>query len=266
MTITKNAAGEGIIVELTLTGEVVHEYSRPLGAYPYTFSPDGRKFLYSGIHSDIHGKWILRDLVTSTEEILFDPEKTEHLVHLVNPAFSPDGKVIAFSHITYTEQGGDVKLCLVTVPQGLHSNDCLETEGAFPAFSPDGSKLAYWELTKQQPNSAWNLLIREISTIGLGGPAKTLATKSFQGIDTSLWVGPIGWSPDSQWVVWSERDDIFDTYYKLFRKHVEGSEAYRIKLKRPWWTILSRYFVLADQIRVPVSFYWAPVSNPTGEK
>jgi len=263
MTITKNAAGEGIIVELTLAGEVVQEYLRPLGAFPYAFSPDGRQFLYSGTH----GTWILRHLVTSTEEILFDPEKAEHLVHLAHPAFSPDGKTIAFSHYSYTERGYDVKLCLVTPPNAFNPEDCLGTEGVFPSFSPDGSTLAYWELTKQQPNSAWNLVIREVSTIGLGGPAKTLATKSFQGADRGLWVGPIGWSPDSQWIVWSEKDDPFGPYYQLFRKHIEGSEAYRIELKRPWWTTFLRNYMLPmDKNRFLFSFYWAPVSDPASEK
>ena len=267
MTSTKNAAGARVIVELTVTGEVIHEYPYPSGAFPYTFSPDGKKFLYSGIHSDIDGKWILRDLVTSTEDILFLPEKAEHFV---DPAFSPDGKTIAFSHVTYwgqfPEGGYDVTLCLVTVHQGFQPHDCLETEGKFPAFSPDGSKLAYWERTKRQSDLVWNLVIRELSAIRQGGPAKTLATKHLQKPYLNL-VGPIGWSPDSQWIVWSEKDDHFSPYHQLFRKHVEGGEAYRIELKRPWWTTFLRKYVLPmDKNKFLFSFYWAPVSNPTGEQ
>lgn len=112
MTITKNATDAWVIGELTLTGDVVHEYPMPLGSFPHTFSPDGRNFLYR----DTHGKWILRNLVTATEEILFIPEKTEYLVH---PAFSPDGKTIAFSLIIPTAQHYDRKLCLVTAPNAL---------------------------------------------------------------------------------------------------------------------------------------------------
>jgi len=261
MSITKNAAGAWVIVELTLTGEVIHEYPMLLGAFPYTFSPNGKNFLYQ----DTHGRWTLRNLVTSTEEILFVPEKAEHLVH---PAFSPDGQTIAFSLIIPTDQHYVAKLCLVTAPNAFSPKDCLDTDGVFPAFSPDGSKLAYWELTKlQQPNSAWNLVIREINAIQQAGPGKILATKYFQGADTSLWVGPIGWSPDSQWIVWSEKDDPFSPYHQLFRKHVEGSEAYRIELKRPWWTTFLRNYVLPmDKNRFLFSFYWAPVLNPASEK
>lgn len=259
MTITKNATDAWVIGELTLTGDVVHEYPMPLGSFPYTFSPDGRNFLYR----DTHGKWILRNLVTATEEILFIPEKTEYLVH---PAFSPDGKTIAFSLIIPTAQHYDRKLCLVTAPNAFSPNDCLDTDGKFPSFSPDGLKLAYWELSKHQPDSAWNLVIREISTIGLGGPAKTLATKYFQEPKSNL-VGPIGWSPDCQWIVWSEKDDHFSPYHQLFRKHIEGSEAYRIELKRPWWTTFLRTYVLPmDKNKFLFSFYWVPVSNPTDEK
>lgn len=266
MSITKNAAGVWVIVELTLTGEVVYEYPKPLGAFPYTFSPDGRNFLYQ----DTHGKWILRNLVTATEETLFDPEKSEHLVKLVHPAFSPDGKTIAFSHVTYwghfPEGGYDVTLCLVTVPQGFQPHDCLETEGKFPAFSPDGSKVAYWERTKEQSDLVWNLVIRNLGAIRQGGPAKTLATKHLQKPYLSL-VGPIGWSPDSQWIVWSEKDDNFNPYHQLFRKHVEGSETYRIELKRPWWTtFLRKYALPEDKNRFLFSFYWAPVSKSADEK
>lgn len=219
MTSAKNAAGVRVIVELTLTGEVIHEYPHPSGAFPYTFSPDGTKF---------------------------------------------------FSHVTYwgqfPEGGSDVTLCLVTLPQGFQPHDCLEIEGMFPSFSPDGSKLAYWERTKRQPDLIWNLVIRELSAIRQGGPAKTLATKHLQKLYLNL-VGPIGWSPDSQWIMWSEKDDHFSPYHQLFRKHVEGGEAYRIELKRPWWTTFLRKYVLPmDKNKFLFGFYWAPVSNPTDEK
>lgn len=267
MTVRKNSAGAWVMAELTRTGAVVHEYPVPSSLWtdPYIFSPDGRSFLYA----DTHHKWILRDLVTSTEDILFVPEGRKFEA-LINPAMSPDGKTIVFSYITSSGPSNPpiIRLCLVNVPQGFDPTDCLERSGAFPSFSPDGLKLAYWELMNHQSGSAWNLVIQEVAVLRQGGPTKTVTIKPVhEHYFSSGWVGPIGWSPDSQWIVWSEKDDYFSPYSQLFRRHVDGSDVHRIELDRPWWiTFLRKYVLSEDKNRFLFSFHWAAVSPSTDVK
>ena len=101
------------------------------------WAPDGRHFAYMEF-AEGHGQLFMQDMATGQRV----PVATTGKALDFTPAFSPDGKTLAFSRAT--EEGTD----LYTV--NVRDNCCLQrlTVGRFsdnlsPAYSPDGQRIAF---------------------------------------------------------------------------------------------------------------------------
>ncbi|OLC07129.1 MAG: hypothetical protein AUH42_04155 [Gemmatimonadetes bacterium 13_1_40CM_70_11] len=101
------------------------------------WAPDGRRFAYMEF-SEGHGQLFVQEMATGQRA----PVATTGKALDFTPAFSPDGKTLAFSRAT--EEGTDV----YTV--NVRDNCCLQrlTVGRFsdnlsPAYSPDGQRIAF---------------------------------------------------------------------------------------------------------------------------
>ena len=108
-------------------------------------------------------------------------------VHLRDPAWSPDGKTIAY----LTDEGGVQKLALRDLESGSEKKVPLGDPPAFyntVVWSPDSKKIAYTD-TKLQ---LW--------VLDLAGGKNTLIDT---GSRRAGWTMDPKWSPDSNWLTWS---------------------------------------------------------------
>jgi len=122
----------------------------------------------------------------------------------------------------------------------------------------------YWERTKDIPNPTWTITLREVGPDGRLGAARPILSREFHKQYDAWLTGPIRWSPDGQWVIWSLRgeDSWFwgqSPFYQLFRMRVHGDELQEIPLERFWWTKFWReYLVPSDKNGFLFDFQWFP--------
>ncbi len=113
------------------------------------------------------------------------------------PAFSPDGKQVAFVWDGEKQSNDDIYVMLVGATTALRLTSDLAQDVA-PAWSPDGTQIAF--VRKSGDRAAVFL------TSALGGPERKLA--DFQPVPqppTSM-EPSLSWSPNSEWLVLSEAD------------------------------------------------------------
>lgn len=108
-------------------------------------------------------------------------------VHRRDPAWSPDGKTIAF----ITDVAGDQQLALVDAATNTERRvDLGEKPGYYdgPTWSPDSKRIAYTD-------NKLNLWVLEVST----GKNTKIDTRTYRGRGNTR----PRWSPDSKWLTWS---------------------------------------------------------------
>jgi tricorn protease len=125
-------------------------------------------------------------------------------VHELNPAWSPDGKSIAF----LSDKTGEYEL--YTRPQMGGEETRITTDGGVyrygPSWSPDSKKLLYWDKTHR----LWYVPIDDKKPV--------LVDKSDYGD-----ISDATWSPDSRWL----------TYSKPHRRGANDVFIYSLETKKP---------------------------------
>jgi len=131
------------------------------------------------------------------------------------PAFSPDGKQVAFSWNGESQDNSDIYVQLIGSGRPLRlTNDPMQEFA--PAWSPDGRHIAFLrELTQEK----WGVFL----VPPLGGPERKLAEVSAGEVAES----GVAWSPDSRWLVTSDRDSP-EKPLALFLVSVETGEKRRL--------------------------------------
>jgi Tol biopolymer transport system component len=142
------------------------------GGYFASGSPDGRKIAFTRCAADCEIYVMNAD--GSGEKNLTDNPATD-----VRPAWSPDGKKIAFGSLGRT---GDWEIFVMNADgsdqRNLSSNPALDWE---PAWSPDGTKIAFTRITEGAPS------IFEVAVMNADGSGQTSLTPPPDNGSTPDW-------------------------------------------------------------------------------
>lgn len=161
--------------DMALASSTDHQAMSP------AWSRDGRRFAYMEF-ADGRGQLFVQDVATSKRVSVATTGKTLDFT----PAFSPDGRTLAFSRAT--EEGTDI----YTI--NLHDNCCLQrlTRGGFsdnlsPTYSPDGLRIAFVSTRPGLP---------QIYVMAADGTDQQLFAPFDYGVSGSS--NAPEWSPDGQ--------------------------------------------------------------------
>ncbi len=170
------------------------------GSQRFSWSPDSRYLAYAGFYSSPNGHTntgiYLYDTQTGTHRRITGEEKA------VDPAFSPDGKKIAF--VLYQEAGRYARIAIMDADGGnvkiLTASPDLPENCFGPTWSPDGKRLAFEVVVQGIPN---------IATINADGTGFQLLTA-----DTN-WNRSPAWSPDGTKIAFISAADGVPNVYTI---------------------------------------------------
>ena len=175
--LTSNECGTGGIYAVSSAGgparALTHD-ARDLSSP--SWSPDGTRFAYSeqeyGCHLD-EGQPI------NIETRAADGSGAQQVVgdddFDTSPAYSPDGRTMAFAHSTFTAFG------MQTIDIGGSTPSDLKHASGAPVWSPDGTQIAY-------------VAGRSVMGIAPGGGAPVVLAKGLPAVTCGT--GGLAWSPD----------------------------------------------------------------------
>ena len=180
-----------------------------------TWSPDGRRFVVTTSHDEERSLALL-DVRTGRGRALEaegGEEEEEEVESPNHPAFSPDGRTIAFEAETPGERTHVFLLDLVTRELREIENDA--DHNGYPAFSPSGRQIAFAQTDAQ---FAWDLC-----TVRFDGSHQVCLTRSpANDVEPS-------WSPDARSIVFaSDRDDPRRAIRSLYVIRPDGSGLRRL--------------------------------------
>jgi TolB protein len=132
-----------------------------------------------------------------------------------SPAWSPDGRSIAFTRITPAQTGTGSIYVMAASGHGLRSVTAASLDAADPTWSPDGKRLAFAVYTSETRRS-------DIAVLNLG-------TGAVQNLTAMLGGGfAPAWAPNGRTIAYVSDRDNPGGKYQLYTIHPDGSGLARV--------------------------------------
>lgn len=186
------------------------------------FSRDGKRIAFRRSDSDGGGIYVMTD----TGELV-----RQLTTAGFNPAWSPDGKEIAYAEGNIENSTRGLIPCRLWIANSTtgESRELAVRDGVQPNWSPNGLRIAYWGVDGQQQRDIWTVSVN-------GGEPVRVTDDSF--IDWN----PV-WSPDGSQLAYS----------------LHGSKTFIMDLSKPWrdQTPVETPFINNDKAHF-VAQSWSP--------
>jgi TolB protein len=190
----------------------------PYDANELTWSPAGGRIVFTTSHEEERELALFglregrgRELEIHEEESAAGSE--EEVESPNHPAFSPDGRLVAFDAETTRER---TKIFVLELATGeLREIENEADHNASPAFSPDGQRLAFAQIDAQY---VWDICVVRLA----GGKQNCLTRTATSDVEPS-------WSPDGRSIIFaSDRDDPGHLIRSLYIMRADGGGVRRL--------------------------------------
>ena len=198
------------------------------------WSADGRRLAFARMPGlgteDADGVIVVMDADGTGRVAVTRHPRTPEIVLDSHPAWSPDGRLIAFTRGTFTSDGERHVAIYAISPNG--GRERLLVEDAYePAWSPDGSRIAFASIRDRYGETCFEECSPngEIYTSGADGTDLRRLTES-RADDSSP-----TWSPDGRHIAFtSDRSNPAEREYEIYVIEPDGGELRRLTVNDIW--------------------------------
>jgi len=194
------------------TGKLRQISPADMYVYEYDWSPDGRRFVVSSAPGNGDNNWYIAQIYTLGAEGGAMTSIHRPALQIANPAWSPDGKSVAFIGGLMSDEGstgGDIFLVSSTGGEARNLTPGIQASPSWLAWSHDGKKIIFGEsidggsglasvdVASLKIETLWrtddHITAGEITSISLAADSTTASfiRESFSH-PPEVWAGPVG--------------------------------------------------------------------------
>ena len=199
------------------------------------WSPDGERLAFAHMtdvgKENADGVIVVMDATGSGRvEITRHPDAPDTVFDSY-PAWSPDGRLIAFTRAEYTPSSIEPQIAVYTVDPSGGGERLLIEDAAEASWSPDGTRIAFTSLKDRNGETCFHecSISGEIYLARADGTGLTRLTTS-EADDRSP-----TWSPDGRWIAFaSDRSNRVDHENEIWVIGVDGDGLRRVTSNDVW--------------------------------